>query len=187
RFLSYPEPLGDLPVGEPLPDEIEHAQFRFRELGGGVRPALIAGESALIEQGPARGDRVDDVGDRRSPNCFQYERLRTYLLRGGDSVVVVERGEHDALGLGQTFAGLLDDVDPGAVGQLQVDEHHLGFDQVHTAHRFRDAARFGDDPQALRAVDDFGDTAADDLVVVNDHYFDVSHGVQSSGLLRGRR
>src|SRR5699024_11555178 len=76
RFLSYPEPLGDLPVGEPLPDEIEHAQFRFRELGGGVRPALIAGEGALIEQGPARGDRVDDVGDLRSPNGFQYERLR---------------------------------------------------------------------------------------------------------------
>src|SRR5699024_12813439 len=116
-------------------------------------------------RGPARGGRVDDVVDLRCPNGFQYERLRPHRERGGNRVVVVERGEHDALGLGQTFAGLLDDVDPGAVGQLQVDEHHLGFDQVHAAHRFRDATRFGDDPQALRAVDDLGDTAADDLVV----------------------
>src|SRR5690606_4192643 len=66
-----------------------------------------------------------------------------------------------------------DDVDPGAVRQLEVDEEDVGPHEGGAAEGLGDGPRLGDDGQPLGAVDDLGDAPTDHLVVVDDHHPDV--------------
>ena len=172
-FSTMPEPLGDLPVGHPLADELDDAQLAGRQvLRRVVVPGLVPGDRPLVEQGPPGRDGADHLGDLRTAHGLQQVRGCPLVERGRQRVVVVERRQDDRPRLGQPLAQRAQELDPGAVRQLQVHEHDLRPHQVGAPHPVRHRAGLRDDGHALGPVHDLRDAATDHLVVVDDHHGD---------------
>ena len=127
-------------------------------------------QGALVEQHAAVSNRLNDVGDLSAAHRLEDVRARTGLQGLSQGLVVVEGGQDDGQDLRVGGAQGIHDVDAGAVGQLQVDKDDVGAHQVGATHGVRDRAGLGDDFQGLVAIDDFSNTASNDLVVVDDHH-----------------
>ena len=128
-----------------------------------VRPA--ARHRTLVEQDAPGGDGPHDVADLGAVDRLEQVGPGTCRQGLGQGLVVVEGGQHDRQGLGHGVPQLLHELDAGAVGQLEVH----GADQLGPAHRLGPRSRLGDDVEPIGAVNDLGDAATDDLVVVHDH------------------
>ena len=126
-------------------------------------------QCALVEQDAAVRDRLDDVGDLSAAHGLEDVRAGTRLQGLSQGLVVVKGSQDDGEDLRVGGAQTVHNVDAGAVGQLQVDEDDVGAHEVGATHRVCDRTGLGDDLQRLVAVDDFGNTAPDDLMIVDDH------------------
>ena len=170
RLLGDSEPLTDLPVGQAVTDEVEDLALGVGQVGGGVvvvRPAARHG--ALVEQDAPGGDGPHNVADLGTVDRLEQVGPGTCRQGLGQGLVVVEGGQHDRQGLGHGVPQLLHELDAGAVGQLEVHEDDVGADQLGPTHRLSPRTRLGDDVEPIGAVNDLGDAATDDLVVVHDH------------------
>ena len=177
RLLGDPEALTDLPVGQAVADEVEHLALSIGQVGGGV---VVVGpparDGALVEQDSTGGDRPHDVADLGAVDGLEQVGPGPGGQRLGQGVIVVEGGQHDRQGLGHGLAQLLHELDARAVGQLEVYEDDVGTDQLGPAHRLHPGARLGNNIEPVGTVNDLGDTATDDLVVVHDHDADDLRG-----------
>ena len=129
-------------------------------LGGGMRAHHRAGQAGADEG--ARGHRgvpggADDLGRR---GVLADEGRGAGLHRGEHLVVAGVHGQHDEADGRRCSADRADDVEAGAVGQLQVGDHDVGLQVVVARERLGDAAGLADDVDVGLALEGAGQTAA---------------------------
>jgi signal transduction histidine kinase len=132
RLLGQEEPFTDLPVGEPLADQLEDAPLLRGEPGQRVlldglaaQPRHeLAGRPGIEHRLPGgdRPHRPDQVG---AADLLEHVPGGAGHHRVHQRVVVGEGGQHQARHLGQLGADLAADGDPVAVRQPHVEHRHV--------------------------------------------------------------
>ena len=132
RLLGQEHPLGDLAVGEP--SAIRARILRSCPVSRARRSSSCRlahpvehplGDGRIEQRLPVRdaADRVDDVGPS---HLLQEVAGRAGHDRLEERLVVGERRQHEALDLGMGGTDLAADLDAGTVGELHVEDRHVG-------------------------------------------------------------
>src|SRR5690606_25146031 len=187
RLLGEPETLPDLPVGEPLRDEVEHLALAQGELGlVGARGGEGLGDAradARREQGAARGDLAHALDEPAGADLLEHVAGCSREHGGPARLVVVVGGEDEAPRVGVRRADGAAQLDAVAVGEPHVEHDDIRPRHLDLREGAAHLARLADHLEVALGVDEVGDAAPHDLVVVDEE--DADHGVLLSGAPTG--
>jgi hypothetical protein len=126
------------------------------------------------QQRPPGGDGADALDQVLSADVLQDVSARTGEHGGSAGLVVVVRGEHDAARVGHRGPDVAAQVDARSVGQPDVQHRHVGARGADATEGAGQVGRLADDLEVGFGVDELGDAATHDLVVVDEEY--AGHG-----------
>jgi hypothetical protein len=102
-------------------------------------------------------------------------------LEPGQRLVVVKRGQHQNLRVGQPIADFPGGFDAAAVHQADIHDHYVWPRALRFAHRLCHGFRLGHHADVVGRGQHSLDTAAHDLVVIDQHDAQSGHGLTVHG------
>jgi signal transduction histidine kinase len=188
-LLRQEHPLADLPVGQPLADQLQDLallrgqpgqRITFRRLmpqpghqlarRPGVQHRLAGGHGA---------HRADQIG---AADLLQHVARGSGHDRVEQRLVITKRGEHQARHLGHPGPDLPAHRHPVAIRQPHVEHGHVRPEHRDTRQRRRRGASLTHDPDAGLAFQQVTDAPAHHLVIIEEEHRD-----RLDGLVAGHR
>lgn len=176
--------LPDLPVGEPLANQLENPLFLRCQAREGVllgRLAAqprheLAGRTRVKHRLPGR-DRAHRAHQVRAPDLLEHVPGRTRHHRVHQRVVVGERGQHQAGHLGHPGADLPADGHPVPVRQPDVQHGHVRPQRGDPGECRGRGARLANYLDVTLGLKHVPDTPPDNLMIVEQEHLDRLVGV----------
>src|SRR6266545_3149463 len=178
-LLGEVELLADLAVGAPVRDQRQDPFLLRRQPGQAlVAHQVLALAEAVqdgrgdrgIQQALARADRPDGPDQLAGLDLLEDVSGGPRHDRGEQRLVVGERGQHEDLRGRPPGPDLAGGLDPGAVLQADVHDHHVGTGPFGLVDGLPDRAGLRGDHDVLGGLQERPDAAAHDLVVVDEHH-----------------
>ena len=170
-LLGNAELVANLTVCEPLAHEFDNATLH----GGQAAKDFVVTDTNVLTVLLARRREANGLDHLLRACGLRKEHVGARCARCGARLVVVVARENDNMGVRKRAAHVSDQLEAGAVRKAKIGEHHVGAHGIGAAHCLRDGACLGDDLDAIGAIQDVADAAADDFVVVQDQNSDVAH------------
>nr|BFE79393.1 hypothetical protein GCM10020093_019940 [Planobispora longispora] len=184
-LLRQVQPLADLPVGQPLADQLQDVPFLVGQAGQRVlaagllaQPGQHGGGGLRIQQGLAGGDgahRADQVG---AVDLLEHITGGAGHDGGEQGVVVGEGGQHQAGHGRQAGADLPADVHAAAVGQAHVQHGDVGLECQDAGDGRLGGPGLADDLDVVFGVEQCRHAAPYHLVVVHEEH--ANHGLDAN-------
>ena len=125
-------PRRDLPVGQPLPDEVEHVFLLGGQCGDLIDRRHLLAEPphhplcrVCVERGAAAGDRPHRADQLRPGRLLQHKTCGARHDRTEERLVISVRREHQAGGSRKHGTDLTAGRHPVSVGQANVEHGHI--------------------------------------------------------------
>jgi two-component system, NarL family, sensor histidine kinase DevS len=178
-LLGQEHPRADLPVGQPLSDQLQDRTFLGRQPGQRVaagrlipQPGHELAGGLRIQHRLASGHRADRADQVGAANLLQYVTRRPGHDRVEQRLLVAERGEHQARDLRHPGPDLPAHRHPVPVGQPHVQHGHVRFESRDAGQRRGRGTRFADHPDVRLGLQQVTDATADDLMVIQEEHRD---------------
>ena len=185
--------LADLAVREALTDQVEDPSLL---LGQGSEPFVVLLSSAKafehplsgdrIEQGPAGGHLANGLDEVVAPDVFQYIAGGPRHDRIEEGLVIGIGGQHQAANVWQCVAYISADLHSAAIGKAHIKDGHIGTGSGNAVQRISRRARLADHVEISFQAQQISQSAADDLVVIEQEHLD-RHGHSVASLLPDAR
>src|SRR5215469_436536 len=180
RLLGEEHPLADLPVGEPLADQLENPPFLRGQPGQRVmllrlvaQPGHQLAGRSRVEHGLPGRHRADRSHQVAAADLLEHVSRGPGHDRVHQRVVVGERGQHQAGDLRHPGPYLPAHGHAVAVRQADVEHRHVGAQSRYSRQRGRGGARLADDLDVTFGFQHVADAAPHDLVVVKQEHCDL--------------
>ena len=170
RRLAQVELLADRGGAQAVGQQQQHLVLAVGEPGGlGGSPAHHRADQAGADERAGRDGGVPGRPDHLGGRGVLADEGGGAGLHGGEDLVVagVHRDHHQS-GRVADLADRADDVESGAVLELQVGDDHVGSELVVLLERLGHRAGRADDLMSVLAVEDARQPLADQLVVVDE-------------------
>lgn len=177
RLLRHTQRLGDLPVGPPVGEVTEDRPLPWREAREpGVLPGALPQQGGdpldhrRIEERATRANLADCRDDVGAPNLFEEVAHRATHDGVEHRLIVGVGGEHQTRDLRHRTPDGAAQLDPGSVGEPDVEQGDVGTARGDPVERLLHRARLADHFDVVLELEEVVQPAAHHLVVVDEEH-----------------
>ena len=135
-----------------------------------------AGQRSLVKKDASLCDRLNDIGNFCTANGLEHIGTCTLCKGLRQGLVIIKRSQDNRANLGICLPQRFHDVDARSIGKLEVDQNHIGADQLGTAQSILNCPGLCNHFKVICTIDNLCNPATNNLMIINDH--DSDRGLQ---------